>query len=269
MAKSRLFVAISFISAASLAASSVAAAPLLAPVVPADAAANPAILKIDRRDRSEKWEHKREHKSVQWERSYRDHREPGRSPAYRERGGRGDRGDYRERRQRGEYRGDRRGRDYRRYRLPPPRTVIVRPVPHGPRIKPPPHRRYHYRDIWVYRPYGHWYSGYGYHYHDRDAYPWLAFTAITLGLLGLLTIAQQRAQEQAQIDATTAPVGSTVRWNDANAAGSVSVLRDGRSSDGQYCREFQQTVTVGGRSEQAYGVACRQPDGAWRIVKTQ
>jgi surface antigen len=25
-------------------------------------------------------------------------------------------------------------------------------------------------------------------------------------------------------------------------------------------------VTVGGRAEQAYGTACRQPDGSWQIV---
>ncbi len=146
---------------------------------------------------------------------------------------------------------------------------MVRHVPPGPRVVPPPHRRVYYRNVWIVRPYGHWYPGYGYYYQDHDAYPWLAFTAISLSLLTLLTISQQRAQEQAQIDATTAPVGSTIVWNDANAAGSVSVLRDGRSSDGQYCREFQQTVTIGGRSEQAYGTACQQPDGSWRIVDTR
>lgn len=145
----------------------------------------------------------------------------------------------------------------------------MRQVPRGPTIVAPRHRRHHYRNVWIVRPYGHWYSGYGHHYHDHDAYHWLAFTAITLSLLSLLTVAQQRAQEQAQIEATSAPVGSTIVWNDANASGGVSVLRDGRSSGGQYCREFLQTVTVGGRSEQAYGTACRQPDGAWRIVKTQ
>ncbi len=151
----------------------------------------------------------------------------------------------------------------------PHRTVIVRPVPRGPRVVVPRNRRHYYRNVWVVRPYGHWYSGYGYHYHDHDAFPWLAFTAITLSLVALLTVAQQRAQEQAQIEATTAPVGSTIAWNDAGAAGSVSVLREGRSSSGKTCREFQQTVTVGGRSEQAYGTACLQPDGAWQIVKTQ
>jgi surface antigen len=36
---------------------------------------------------------------------------------------------------------------------------------------------------------------------------------------------------------------------------------------GQYCREFQQTITVGGQTQQGYGRACREPDGSWRIVQ--
>jgi surface antigen len=36
---------------------------------------------------------------------------------------------------------------------------------------------------------------------------------------------------------------------------------------GQYCREFQQTIVVGGQQQQAYGRACRQPDGTWKIVQ--
>ena len=31
------------------------------------------------------------------------------------------------------------------------------------------------------------------------------------------------------------------------------------------CREFQQTIVIGGRLEQAYGTSCQQPDGSWRI----
>ncbi|MEE8203551.1 MAG: hypothetical protein V3R74_07315, partial [Alphaproteobacteria bacterium] len=33
------------------------------------------------------------------------------------------------------------------------------------------------------------------------------------------------------------------------------------------CREYQTTVNVGGQVEQAYGTACRQPDGSWQIVQ--
>lgn len=35
---------------------------------------------------------------------------------------------------------------------------------------------------------------------------------------------------------------------------------------GQYCREYIRTVTIGGRTQQAYGTACLQPDGAWKTV---
>jgi len=32
------------------------------------------------------------------------------------------------------------------------------------------------------------------------------------------------------------------------------------------CREYQQTITVGGRTERAYGTACKQADGSWKII---
>lgn len=48
--------------------------------------------------------------------------------------------------------------------------------------------------------------------------------------------------------------------------GTVTPTRDGYSSAGRYCREYQQTIVVGGRNESAYGTACQQPDGSWEIV---
>lgn len=35
---------------------------------------------------------------------------------------------------------------------------------------------------------------------------------------------------------------------------------------GQYCREYQSRVNVGGRMQYGYGTACMQPDGSWRVV---
>jgi len=130
----------------------------------------------------------------------------------------------------------------------------------------PPRRIRHYRDVIIVRPHGHWYHGYGHHHDDASAYSWLAFTAISLGILTLLSVSQQRTHEQAQIYATRAPVGETIYWRDRGASGSVTPLRDGYAESGLYCREFQQRVTIGGRSEEAYGTACQQPDGAWKIV---
>jgi hypothetical protein len=141
---------------------------------------------------------------------------------------------------------------------------------HGDRVLVvPPARRRVYRHVIVVRPHGHWYPGYGHFYMDAEAYKWLAFTAITLKILDLLNEAQERAHEEAQIKATTAPVGETITWNQGNASGSVVATRDGTSSLGRYCREFQQTVTIGGRTESAYGTACRQADGTWEVVSTR
>ena len=37
----------------------------------------------------------------------------------------------------------------------------------------------------------------------------------------------------------------------------------------QNCREFQDTVTVGGTQQRAFGTTCQQPDGSWRIAAPQ
>lgn len=142
------------------------------------------------------------------------------------------------------------------------------PVRHGPEFVVPPERMRHYRNVVIVRPHGHWYPGYAYYRSDAEAYKYLAFTAISLAALDALSEAQERALEAAQVRATTAPIGQAITWNDGGASGSVVALRDGKSTSGRYCREFQQSITVGGKAEQAYGTACQQPDGAWEIVST-
>src|SRR5205814_4119422 len=37
----------------------------------------------------------------------------------------------------------------------------------------------------------------------------------------------------------------------------------------QNCREFTDTVTVGGTPQRAFGTSCQQPDGSWRIAAPQ
>ena len=73
---------------------------------------------------------------------------------------------------------------------------------------------------------------------------------------------------QANTRAHTAPIGETVTWNnpDSGNYGEVTATRDGYSSAGRYCREYQQTIVVNGRNETGYGTACQQPDGSWEIV---
>ncbi|RDD63486.1 RT0821/Lpp0805 family surface protein [Ferruginivarius sediminum] len=64
--------------------------------------------------------------------------------------------------------------------------------------------------------------------------------------------------------------GEVSRWEnpDSGHSGSVQPTETYQRNDGTYCREFQQTVTIGGKTEQAYGTACRQPDGSWKIVNS-
>jgi len=65
-----------------------------------------------------------------------------------------------------------------------------------------------------------------------------------------------------------APSGSTSTWSnpDTGHSGSVTPTRTYETAAGQYCREYQQTVTVNGQTQNAYGTACRQPDGSWKVV---
>lgn len=73
-----------------------------------------------------------------------------------------------------------------------------------------------------------------------------------------------RANQQAF---ETARSGTAVSWRnpDSGNYGTVVPQQAYQTTSGQYCREFQQTVTVQGASQQAYGTACRQPDGSWKI----
>lgn len=73
----------------------------------------------------------------------------------------------------------------------------------------------------------------------------------------------QRANQQAH----SAPLGKSINWNNPESgnSGTVTPTRDGYADSGEYCREYQQTIYVGGQQETGYGIACRQPDGTWKI----
>ncbi len=85
-----------------------------------------------------------------------------------------------------------------------------------------------------------------------------------------LDTADQLALERAHYQAYSAPVGQSIQWRDpqssTGAYGTVMTTREGTAGDGSYCREYQQTIVVGGQTQQGYGTACRQVDGSWRIA---
>jgi surface antigen len=51
----------------------------------------------------------------------------------------------------------------------------------------------------------------------------------------------------------------------ARACGQAGLYQ---AANGTYCREYQQEITVGGKEQQSYGTACRQPDGTWKILNS-
>ena len=78
---------------------------------------------------------------------------------------------------------------------------------------------------------------------------------------------QQMQNAQAQ-SLEFSSIGDSTEWSnpDSGNSGSISPLRTYQNASGQYCREFQQQITVGGQTEDGFGTACRQADGSWRIM---
>jgi surface antigen len=103
---------------------------------------------------------------------------------------------------------------------------------------------------------------------------WATGAGVLLGAMAGGNIGRQlddadRAEmRQAEQAASTAPIGKSIQWNNPRSGnyGSITPTRDGRAGNGDYCREYQQTITVGGKQQSAYGTACRQPDGSWKVV---
>ena len=106
----------------------------------------------------------------------------------------------------------------------------------------------------------------------------LAATAIGALLGGLAggsvgrtldAVDRQHLQTATQRTLESAPTGQPGSWHNPDTGHSGTVVPQAPyypTPGGEPCREFQQTVTIGGRTEQAYGRACRQGDGSWKIV---
>lgn len=104
---------------------------------------------------------------------------------------------------------------------------------------------------------------------------WATGAGVLLGgLLGSeigasLDKADMAYANQANTRAHTAPVGEVISWSNPETgnSGRVVPVKEGYSqTSGDYCREYQQTIIVGGEEQSAYGTACRRPDGSWEVV---
>ena len=69
-------------------------------------------------------------------------------------------------------------------------------------------------------------------------------------------------------NAAAAPIGRPIQWDNPQSGnrGTIVMTNQGRDvATNAYCREYQQTIYVGGRAQQATGTACQAPDGSWQI----
>jgi surface antigen len=95
--------------------------------------------------------------------------------------------------------------------------------------------------------------------------------ALTAGAqeTGLLDAPEQEAMtDTVQHALEYNPTQQAAEWvnPDSGRSGAVTPTRTFENAQGQPCREFTTTIIIGGKEEQGYGTACRQPDGSWQIV---
>jgi surface antigen len=102
---------------------------------------------------------------------------------------------------------------------------------------------------------------------------WIVAAGLAGGLLGgaighhLDNKDKQMAAQAAAQAFESNRTGQASSWKnpDTGNSGSITPTKTYQAASGQYCREYQQTITVGSEKHQAYGTACRQPDGSWKI----
>lgn len=64
-----------------------------------------------------------------------------------------------------------------------------------------------------------------------------------------------------------APTGQSTQWVNPDTRNQFTVTPTRTyESAGAPCREYTMKAVVGGRPDDVYGTACRQPDGSWKIV---
>jgi surface antigen len=78
---------------------------------------------------------------------------------------------------------------------------------------------------------------------------------------------KELAMQNAQRTFEHARTGEASSWQnpDSGNTGTVTPTRTFQTQRGQYCREYQQEIVIGGEPHKSYGTACRQPDGSWKV----
>lgn len=104
-----------------------------------------------------------------------------------------------------------------------------------------------------------------YYYRHPDPWDVIVWGVLPIVIYEALSENARQDHQYAYSQAMKAPVGETIVWNDASSDGRIKTTRDGYAGE-KYCREFEQTITIEGKQQDAWGVACQEPDGSWRLV---
>jgi len=66
----------------------------------------------------------------------------------------------------------------------------------------------------------------------------------------------------------TNSVGQPAYWQNSQTGTSYKVTptKNVTVKGNRYCREYRTTADIGGKQQQMYGTACRQPDGSWKAI---
>ena len=64
------------------------------------------------------------------------------------------------------------------------------------------------------------------------------------------------------------PSGHTTSWKnpDNGSMYAVTPMKTTHNDNGQPCREYSFDATIGGKTKQVYGTACRDASGAWKAI---
>ena len=79
--------------------------------------------------------------------------------------------------------------------------------------------------------------------------------------------ADMQYHQQAVSSAYRAPLNEQIAWNNPQSGhrGYVTPVQEGHTTSGALCRKFKEAIFIDGEAQTAYGTACQQPDGSWRI----
>ena len=106
-----------------------------------------------------------------------------------------------------------------------------------------------------------------------------AMAAVAIGALGGAFLGSEVGKSLDRADRThmanssqtaleRTPSGQTTAWRnpDSGTSGTFTPTRT-YQDQGRDCREYQQTIVVGGKNETAIGRACRNADGTWQVIQ--